>query len=656
MLRKHLIFTVFILIFVVAATGVQAQKAPQWLEDAAKTPTPVLQMKNVPGIVLRNEQTVSIAADGTVVKTIRYAVRILEREGRNESFAQVVYSTDSVKVRDFNAWMIKRGAQPKSYGKKETIDAAFLDNDLYNELRRRYINASNDAEVGDVFGYESVTEEKRIFSQFQHYFQEDIPVVTSRFTLTMPTSWNVEGVVFNAPKIEPTVNGGNYTWEMRDLEPISPEARSPKFMSLVPRLAVSIFPDQATSRLKTFSSWNDVAKWMNSLNTPQMTVNDAMAAKTQELVAGAKTEHEKIRAISRYVQQIQYISIQVGTGSGGGYTPRPSTDVFAKAYGDCKDKANLMRAMLSLVNIPAYLVSITAGDPAFVRTEWPSPHQFNHAIIAVKISDQTVSDAVATHPKLGRLLMFDPTDQFTPLDDLPEHEQGSYALIDHPETNELLKMPVLPAEANKLERTVVVSLDTSGSISGHVIEKTLGQSARAERSQLKNLSSADYSQMIQRWISRGATGAKTSSIVPTDDHEQGTFNLKVDFSAFGYAQIMQQRLMVFKPAIISRLDRLSFSDGRRMNPYMIDATFYSENVRIKLPEGFEVDEMPEPVNVETNFGKYSADYKVDDGHIVFSRRLRLERTTIPADKYDTVRGFFGRVHAAEQSPVVLIKK
>ncbi len=46
------------------------------------------------------------------------------------------------------------------------------------------------------------------------------------------------------------------------------------------------------------------------------------------------------------MQNIQYISIQTGLGRGGGYRPHASNEVFAKSYGDCKDKANLMRAML----------------------------------------------------------------------------------------------------------------------------------------------------------------------------------------------------------------------------------------------------------------------------------------------------------------------
>ena len=642
---------------VLTISGAPNDKVPAWLENASKVATPSYEVKDVPAVVLRQEESINVTSDGTVLRTVRYAVRVLVREGREEAVARVVYGTDSEKVRDISAWLIRKSGPTKSYGKKETVDVALSGNDLYNEARIRVINASDDAEEGDVFGYETVTEEKRVFSQFMYSFQDDIPVLSSVFTVNLPDGWRAESKMFNTAAVEPLVNGSSYTWAMQNLQPIKPEASSPRSTSLAPRVAVSFYPAAATAtQIKTFSNWNDVAKWMAEIEDPMMIVDDALAAKAQELTATAKTEFEKIRAISQYVQKIQYISIQIGTGRGGGYIPRRSTEVFAKSYGDCKDKANLMRAMLHVLKIPAYMVSITADDPTFVRAEWASPHQFNHCIIAIKIGAETTAHSVVEHPKLGRLLMFDPTDPYTPLGDLPEDEQGSWALIDHVDTHDLIKMPVMPSEMNRLARIVEAAIDNNGVLTGTVSEKTFGQSARRERAMLRGLSSADYNSRIEGWISRGATGAKTSSIKPLDDHQQGSFNLDVAFSADRYAQIMQGRLMVFKPAVIGRLDRLSFTEGKRMHPFMIDAMSYSENVKIKLPDGFSVDEIPEATSLKTEFGQYSVDYKVDGEFLMFNRSLTLERTSVPAAKYGTVRDFFGQVHAAEKSPVVLLKK
>lgn len=653
---KRSLFIV-ILTFTALAANVRADDPPAWLVEASRLPSPTIEMKDVPGVVLRNEETVSVNSDGVIVRTVRFAVRLIVKEGRREAVARVVYTTDSEKVRDLNAWLIQRTGKPKEFGKKETLDVALAENDLYNEARMKLIDASDIAGEGDVFGYESITEEKRVFSQFQFSFQDDLPVVYSRFSVNLPTGWRAESVTFNRPPVEPAVSGASYSWELRDLAPLKHEAGSPRRSSLVPRLVVSFFPPQAVAtQIKTFANWSDVARWMSEIEDPMMTVDDALAAKTRDLTDGLKTELEKIQAIARYVQQIQYISIQVGTGKGGGYRPRSATEVFAKSYGDCKDKANLMRAMLSVIKIQAFMVSITADDATYVRAEWASPHQFNHCIIAVKISDGTIVPSVVTHPALGRLLIFDPTDPFTPVGDIPIEQQGSLALIDHVSTDALTRMPVFASSSNGLERTIDATLDVSGSITGSIVEETKGQTAASERARLRTMSAPDFNRLIEGWVARGLSGSKTSRIVTKDEYTEGRFRLDLDFSSQAYGQLMQGRLMVFKPAIIARLDRLSFTDGVRTHPFVIRGQAYVERVKIKLPSGFAIDEMPEAVSLESEFGNFSAKYEVVDNNLVFSRSLKLDRTTIPAAKYDTVKKFFGRVSAAEQAQVVLIRK
>ena len=60
--------------------------------------------------------------------------------------------------------------------------------------------------------------------------------------------------------------------------------------------------------------------------------------------------------------------------------------------------------------------------------------------------------------------------------------------------------------------------------------------------------------------------------------------------------------------------------------------------------------------MQTPFGTYSVKYQVTGDVLQFDRALTLNRAEIPADKYQSVMEFFGRMHAAEQSPVVLIRK
>lgn len=639
------------------APALASDVAPSWLRQVVSASAPVYD-KKVPAVVLLSEQNVKVDEDGRVTTIERYAVRILSNEGRDEASGSVTYVTGTGKVREMRAWLIRPSGEVKKYGKDEVLDIAAAQNDVFNETRIKVISAREEAEPGAVFGYEWTSEDRSVFTQFDWQFQERLPVLVSRYMVTVPANWRAEGVTFNHSKIEPGVSGTAYSWELRNLPPIHYEPASPPVTNLAPRLAVSYFPPPGAKAGigKTFDSWVDVSRWLSELSDPQATLNDELATKARELTAGAKTELEKIQAIGRFVQSVNYISIQTGVGRGGGYRPHSAIEVFAKSYGDCKDKANLMRAMLKAVNIPAYLVVIYSGDPTFVREEWPSPQQFNHCIIAVRVSDETQTPTIVKHPSLGRLLIFDPTDDNTPVGDLPDHEQGSLALVVAADAGALLRMPVTPPESNKLERQAEVVLAPDGSITASLRERSAGHSAVNERRQFRGRSRPDYVKAIEAWITRGATGANISKVDALDSFNEGRFSLNVEFSADRYGQLMQGRLLVFKPAIVSRRESLFLTEPLRKHPVDLEPHAYTETVRVKLPIGFEVDEMPEPSKLDTAFGSYRTSYEVKDGQLHFTRSLLLRASTIGVDQYATVRGFFERIRAAEQAPVVLAKK
>jgi Domain of Unknown Function with PDB structure (DUF3857)/Transglutaminase-like superfamily len=638
------------------ANAFAGDDAPTWLRQAANLTIPTYD-KDVTAVVLVDDGTISVGDDGRIVKVYNFAVRILRRDGRGYAQARVGYVPDSGKVKELRAWLIRGDGDVKRYGKDETLDMAGATNDVYNEYRMKGISASSEADAGMVFGYTYTTEDRSVFSQDDWAFQGAIPAISSRYTLALPSGWHADAVTFNHSKVEPKVSGSTYTWELTNLDPVPREPLSPSLTNLVARLAVSYYPPAGqNSGIKTFANWSDVSAWMSELEDPQVVVDDALAGKARELTANARSEYEKIQAIGRYVQNIQYISIQTGLGRGGGYRPHLSTQVFAKSYGDCKDKANLMRAMLKVVGITAFPVSIYSGDPDYVRPEWPSPQQFNHCIIAVKVSDETRGPTIIQHARLGRLLIFDPTAEETPVGDLPSYLQGSLALIDSKEIEALVKMPVTPPESNLLDRQIEASIDGNGSLVATIREKANGQWAAIYRGEMQRESRPEYVKRIEGWVTAGATAARVTKVEPRDDRAAGRFDLDVEFTASGYGQLMQERLLVFKPVIVSRSETLNLNNPKRKHPVVLPSNSYSETLRVKLPLGFAVDEMPDPVKLDTAFGSYATSYEVKDGELIFSRKLVQRATTIPVEQYNSVRSFFETIRAAEQAPVVLIKK
>ncbi len=645
-----------VVVLLVAAGATFADDPPVWLKQAASVNVSGYDRETSAAAVL-HEQHVVLGSDGKLVTTENYAVRLLTREGKKFASAVAFYLTSSGKVRDIKAWIVRPDGTTKYYDKKFILDLISDPDDVYNEGRMKIIDATGDVDAGYIFGYTIVSEDTPLFYQDAWWFQGPIPTIVSRYSLTLPASWKAGSTTFNTSEITPRVSGTSYTWEMNNLPKVPDEPMSPSVANMAARIAINYAPegpDKGVNRV--FTNWTDVSRWATAMHDPQTIVDDNIAAKARELTAKAPTEIDKIRAIGTFVQNLQYISIDIGVGHGNGYAPRSSTMVLGRGYGDCKDKANLMRALLRSLKIESYPIAIYSGDPTFVKAQWPSPRQFNHCIIAVKVSDATQSPAIIKHETLGRLLIFDATDPFTEVGDLPDHEQGSLALIIAGADGGLATMPIPPPENNLLERKIEASIGTGGEMTGTIRERAMGQTWAAFRSESRSLSAADYQKAIEGWLTRGATGAKLVSVKSKDNVERSSFDLDIDFAAPRYGQIMSGRLLVFKPVFVGRRNDIYLTENKRLSPIELESQALSESATFTLPAGFAIDEMPDAVNLDTAFGKYTTKYEVKGDKLHFTRSLTIKRSSVPVEKYDTVKSFFTKMRDAEQAPVVLIKK
>jgi hypothetical protein len=652
--------TALLAILAVSAPLVRAaDDTPPWLRRVA-----ALQVGKYPpkvgAVVLLDEEEVRVEEGGRVTTTSRYAARILNRDGRGSAIGRTTYTTGTSKVREFRAWLVRPSGETKKYGKDKIIDIALSqDFILYDESRARLIDAASDAEPGAVFGYESVVEEKSVVTQFEFAFQGRLPVLESRFTLSLPTGWKAQSATFNLEKLKPQIAGTNessYVWELRDLPFLEPEPASPHVNALAPRLAVSFVPAEGarSGEGRVFTSWTDVSRWQSELADPQSSPSEELAQKARALVADAKTDYDKIRAIGRYVQSVKYVAIETGIGKGGGYKPHAAADVFRKSYGDCKDKANLMRTMLKVAGVDSYLVAIYSGDRNYVREEWPSPHQFNHMIVAVKVPAEIAAPAAADYAALGRLLIFDPTDSETPVGNLPEDEQGSFALVINGDRGALLRMPVSAAEGNRLARSTNATLAADGSIAAQVQEQSYGDAATSARRFFHSRLRPDYVKSIERWVSNEASGAAVTQIEPGDDSEN--FSLKLSFTAPNYGRSMRGQLLMFRPAVLSRREPLLLTEPTRRHPIVLNPETVEDVVHVKLPGGFKVDELPPDAKLSESFGSYEATFDVSGDDLVFTRKFQIRAATLPASEYKRVRDFFEKFWGVEQAPVVLVKQ
>ena len=598
-------------------------EVPGWVRDVAAQQTPAYPSKVVL-VTLLSDVTLTVGTDGRQITHERGAVKVLQK-GRSVPGAYCYYNPKTGKVREFQAWLLPPSGKPAFFGKKGrgVVDLSAAQSfEEYDEGRYEVIEPGGDLAPGTVFAWEILDDEKTVFTADEHRFQEDLdPMLVSRYSLTVPTGWVASATLFNHDAVQPRISGTTYTWELRNLPWIEPEEHSPEFHSLAPRLGVNYYPeDSARSGLQpALRKWRDVSAWEATLMDPAAAVTDAIRGKAAELTKGAATELDKIRAVAAFVQKTNYVAVSINLAHGGGLTPNPADQTLARNYGDCKDKATLMRSLLRSVGIEAYPVSIYYGDRQYVRTEWPSPFQFNHAIIAIRVSPETKLPTVVQHPVLGRLLIFDPTDPVTPVGNLPELEQGSYALVVAGSDGDLITMPMLPPELNRVESKGDAQFGPNGSLTAHLQRLYYGQQA----SHLRYMATFEKSDELKR----------------------------------KFEEALSNRLGGLTLQKIESADRLADDQFQpRTEPVRLNAEAFRDSVTIAVPPNFKVDELPDPVQFTSAYGSYQATWKADGNKILFEQSLEVKNTIAPAAQYAQIRQFFAHVDEAQNSAVVLVRQ
>jgi hypothetical protein len=252
--------------------------------------------------------------------------------------------------------------------------------------------------------------------------------------------------------------------------------------------------------------------------------------------------------------------------------------------------------------------------------------------------------------------LFDPTDSITPVGDLPLDEQGSYALVIAGPSGALVRVPVLSARANRIESTVDAALDATGRLDARIQRQYFGQSGVFWRAVEKSEGSTEVKKRFERSYSRRLPGVALNRVATDTLQEENLLAVNLDLAADRFGQLMQGRLFVVRPGLLTSGGEYSFTSRQRTAPVKLEAGLRRDSIRIKLPEGFKLDELPEPAKIESPYGTLEAIWKVQDGEIVMVETLEIREIVAPPSDYAKVRDFFELVAGAHNAPVVLVKQ
>ena len=399
-----------------------------------------------------------------------------------------------------------------------------------------------------------------------------------------------------------------------------------------------------------------MGRWYSGLLAGRYEASLEIKQQVAAITAGKPTQLAKMQVIAQFVQHnIRYVAIELGIG---GWQPHPAPEVFAHRYGDCKDKATLTRSMLREIGVESYHVVINTERGA-VTADTPAHHGFNHAILAIKLPEGMNDPslvAVLQHPKLGRLLFFDPTDEMTPFGQIRGSLQANYALLVTPDGGELLALPQQPSAMNSIERTAKLKLDEKGNLIGSVHEVRLGERASSERWALRTVSKdSDRIKPIETLLGGSLSNFRVTkaSIVNLNLTDQ-PFGFDYAFESIDYAKDAGGMLLV-RPRV---LGQKGFGFLETKEPRKFPIEFYgpardTDTFEIAIPDGYVVDDIPQPVDADCGFASYHSKTEVKGNVIDYKRTFEVKELSVPVSRADELKRFYRIIAGDERSTVVL---
>jgi hypothetical protein len=596
--------------------------------------------------ILFDDGVVTVEADGRTKETYRMVTQILKPDAE-EDFQERRFSYAPGHQRLTVNWVrvVRPNGEVVSAEPSHVQDSdvpARHGNPVYSDRKVRRMSLTG-VKAGTIVDWSYTIEDFKPYLAGDFYLSWAVnlavPVMRSRFVVEAPASLPLRIVERNLDFERATSTVGDrqlHSWVRGDLPPVKSEA-----------LAADSNDVYMYIRVASPLTWTDITGWYGGHARDRYTLTPAIEKQLSELVRGARTVDDTIRAVHRWVaQDIRYVSIALGLG---GYQPRTPEEVVRTGFGDCKDKATLFVAALAKLGITAYPVLLDSDGTA--ERGLPSLTQFDHVIAVVE--------------RDGRRTYTDLTADLVPYGEIPISYQGSFGVIVRPDGSaEELTFPKAPVAANSTRIRFVGQLDEEGLFNGQYVEEATGASAGQLRDSFRHpidsTTRTNAANTVARKFFDGATGDSLTGFNGMDLAATPSMRLLIrgGRAAESAGGSMILRLPLANMRVMSDAARELENEPKRRFP--IDAGQFwghkesTTEFRMTLPAGWTA-RLPRSVSATSDFGSYSSEYRQEGNELLILRKITGSSSILPPESIGSLIGWLKAV-AADDARMILLEK
>ncbi|MBI3829952.1 MAG: DUF3857 domain-containing protein [Planctomycetes bacterium] len=594
-------------------------------------------------VTMLKQEVVRVNPNGTTSRMVHLVAKLLRQEGvaalQNH---QINYEPQRQIVDILKASVITpegRELARANINDRTTSAAMGVQTLIYDEYHLKEI-FFRDLEPGSIVDLQYIVRDngENIYGDYfadLNYLGDDQPVQRAQYILDLPKSREFQKKAFrinlNPERLDSKDPAREvWKWEARDQAGIIQERSMPPMLDMLPFVQ--------TTSMKT---WQEVSTWYWNLAKDSIVVDDDMKKIVAQITADAQTPTEKLRAVHDWViKKIRYLGIEFGRN---GFKPHRSTESFKALYGDCKDTATLITAMLKAANIESHLVLIRTIDHGKVDEDTlPAPNLFNHCIAYVPDVE-------------GKDYWIDCTTDFHQLGEVPYLDQGAQVLVVGPEGGKFVQIPKGKAQETVIEQKINATVDKNGAGTLFVRSVYTGQYAPSYRQfaetpgQLKRYLNEEGSKRFP-----GAELVRMNNAAPA---EQGPMWVEAEYkvpSLAGQSGDRKAASTAIEPLNLST--RYITGNDRTHDLELWFPWSKTCELSYRLDDSLKVAALPGEANLKEDFATFTRRVSNENGVVRIVDEFVLLSQRIPKDQYVKFNAFCRKVDSYQSQKLMLEAK
>ena len=635
------------------ALAVAAGAAPKWdpidPADLAATDSTVSPGTDVEILFKRQtlEEGAWYSAESRIyVRAKIYTVKGVEMYGKFE-----VSSREWGTVYDVQARVIKQDGSIHEVKKEDIYKTTAWKSKLSKETVTRV--AFPNLAPGDVVEYQwrrsGESSSRRALGRWE-FVQDRFPTREATYTMANIAEsfigWQ------NLPKPEEKSRMAEYTATLRNLPAFEEEEFMPPAREFRGWLSqVRTYGEKKHDRM-----WQDISEWIGMEFAEMTSPSGAVKETARTVIGDATTDDEKLRRLYEFCQsEFTNFSwsdppeLQAAKEKSRTSDDQDPKQTLARKYGFSHEINALFASLVRAAGYDARM-ALNAGTDDLLNVRTPRGWAFmRRDHVAVRVGDAW------RH--------FDPGSAFVPFGMLSYLDEGATALIGDKQGKDVILDEVRrsPAAASRTASKGKFELSTDGTLEGDVEISWTGHPAIQQKAENWRDSQEDVDEDFRDELNKLMPDAEITGL--TWENLRGRaqpvvarFHVRIP----GYAEVVGSRLVV-RPAFFAASDPVVFAAATRKYPIAFPFAWQeSEEVRIRLPEGYELDQPSAPRSVGAADSPFWAKYTIKFGAksrtLVHTREFSLGGegvTMFQAQSYPVLKALFEERHGSDTHAIMV---